>query len=131
MMFSARLAKRVFTILLATGLIGCSTEPQTGDIINYKGVYTWGDGIRSFQPCGSANYYWVVQNSAIVEPMKALSITLQNARNESYQPVYVEITAEHVEQPKGGFAIDFNGAIDILESTIISENIPSECVFNN
>jgi hypothetical protein len=90
----------------------------------YRGLYTWGAEVNSFQPCESTSVYWVSASSWVLDPLKrfvAAQTTL------AYKPIYVEFRGHLLDEQVGGFAADYDGLIRISEVLECSATIPDTC----
>jgi hypothetical protein len=99
---------RLSTLFIAVCLTAC-TAPGHNDLA-FHGHYTWGHEVRSFQPCGSDQVYWVKTSPEI---QKELFEYHQANTNEPYEAVYIESEGEILNDERTGFARDYDGLIRI------------------
>lgn len=84
-----------------------------------KGQLIWGHEMRSLQPCGSDNSYWVQLPKQLVEPVSKLT-------NEPYQPMYAEVFG-YLEPSQAGFAEEFPAQFVVTEVNMVTAENPQRC----
>lgn len=99
---------RLSTLFIALCLAAC-TAPGQNDFA-FHGHYTWGHEVRSFQPCGSDQVYWVKTSPEI---QKELFEYHQANTSKPYEAVYIEFKGEILNEELTGFARDYDGLIRI------------------
>jgi len=109
---------RLFLLSIATCLAAC-TAPGQNDFA-FDGHYTWGHEVRSFQPCGSDQVYWVKTSPEI---QKELLEYHQANTSKPYEAAYIEFEGQILNDELTGFARDYDGLIrinSILKTTSTS-----------
>ena len=99
---------RLSTLFIAAFLAACTVPGQNDSA--FKGHYTWGHEVRSFQSCSSDQLYWV---KASPEIQKKLVDYHQANTSKPYETVYLEFEGEILNDERTGFARDHDGLIRI------------------
>lgn len=98
-----------------------------GDVV-HRGRYYYDPEVESFHPCGSKSAYWVVGNKTALQPLRARTAALREARRKPYQPVYIEATGEvDAVTTRDGFAKDYDGLFRLREVRLASDEVPKSC----
>jgi hypothetical protein len=106
---------------LLVSLSGCT---MCGDR-NYRGIYTGGHEVNTFQPCGSEETYWVSASSWILSPLKEY---VESSKSQPYQPVYLEFRGRLLNENVDGFAENYDGLIRISEINAKRIDMPAGCI---
>ena len=120
--FLPKEARCALAIVAAVACGACTSDSAV------RGRLYWGHEVRSFQPCGSQNVYWVRGSEQALRPMRERSESLRAARGEPYPPLYIEAVGEiDTESKREGFAQDYDGLFHLREVTRVSDAVPKEC----
>jgi len=92
--------------------------------IHFRGVYTRGHEVRSFQPCQSNRQFWVSASSWVQRP---LTEYVEGHAAGPYHQVYLEFRGQMLDEPLDGFAADYDGLVRVSEIYTISVDIPPGC----
>lgn len=93
----------------------------------FRGRFHWGHEVRAFQPCGSANAYWVQGQESTLRPLRERSEELR-ARGKPYPPIYIEaVGALDTRSPREGFARDYDGQFHLRKVERVSDVVPKDC----
>jgi hypothetical protein len=110
----------VITAIAVVSLTACTEQPGN----SYQGLYTWGHEVRSFQPCGSRQVYWVKTSP---ELQQELADYHQASTSRPYEAIYIEFMGAESDEERTGFARDYDGLIRIDALTTKSATIPPAC----
>ena len=100
--------QRCIVSVIAVFLTACTITNHDDSV--FKGHYTWGHEVRSFQPCGSENAYWVKTSPEI---QKELFEYHQANTSKPYEAVYIEFEGGVLDDERTGFARDYDGLVRI------------------
>ena len=89
----------------------------------YKGLYTLGHEVHTFQPCKEKEIFWVSFNWAGIEMQRYY----KQSQVLPYQPMYVEFRGQILEELVGGFAQEYDGLIRLSDVKTFSFKIPDHC----
>jgi hypothetical protein len=103
-------------------LFAVNASAQDG---NYKGKYSWGEGVDTFQPCGSQKIYWVSHGWGSIN--SDLNGFYRKHTTKPYQAIYIEFRGHFHYEESDGFAADYDGIIHISEIKKLSGTIPDSC----
>ena len=92
-----------------------------------KGIYTWGAEVETLSPCNTDKTYWLEGREELLVPLQDLAMKKADAANEAYQPIYVEAQIVYAGQATDGFAVDYDGVMQLQAVKIASGNVPSQC----
>lgn len=92
--------------------------------IRFRGVYTRGHEVRSFQPCDSNRQFWVSASSWVQMPLTAF---VDRYATGPYRRVYLEFRGQMLDESLDGFAADYDGLLRVSEIYAISVDIPAGC----
>ena len=92
-----------------------------------KGIYTWGAEVETLSPCNTDKTYWLEGREELLAPLQDLAMKKADAANEAYQPIYVEAQIVYAGQATDGFAVDYDGVMQLQAVKIASGNVPSQC----
>ncbi|HEY0245249.1 MAG TPA: hypothetical protein VGC01_06770 [Mucilaginibacter sp.] len=121
------LTKPVFIIgILLLSIYACKNKPTAKHSEKktaiYKGLYSYGAEIKSFQPCNGKHEYWVADSSAQLElQYTQLSFEKQN------EPVYVEVEGKRVPTAKDGPGSGYDTTLVVNKLIKLSKDIPKDC----
>jgi hypothetical protein len=107
-------------------LFVAGTTCAAGD--NFRGIFSWGHEVQSFQPCGSKLVYWVVGEENVLRPLRHRTENLRAKRGEPYQPIYVETTGViDIKSKREGFAESYDGLFQVRKVASVSDVLPNGC----
>ncbi|WP_261834410.1 COG3650 family protein [Vibrio ishigakensis] len=84
-----------------------------------KGQMIWGHEVRTLQPCGSENAFWVQLPEAFKQPVS-------NLTSEPYQPMYAEVFG-YLEPTAAGFAEQYPAQFVVTEVNMVTAENPNRC----
>ncbi len=94
-----------------------------------KGIYTFGEGVETFTPCGSKNDYWVYTTTE--DMWTSLRDTHNASVAEPYEGIFVEVygwLGPKLHPIVGGeYASESDGHIVIEEVTAMKKKSSSDC----
>lgn len=100
---------------------GCMQAPET----EYRGRYYYGHEVDVFEPCNSADSFWVSHGwGSINADVKGFSM---RTITKPYQPVYIEFSGHRHHEEAGGFAADYDGIVHISRVTELAAEPPPAC----
>jgi len=97
---------------------GCSPNPS------FQGYYTWGHEVRGFQACNSTQQYWVKSTPEI---RKSLLDYYQANTTKPYESIYLEFRGAYLDEPREGFASEYDGLIMIHSVVQLGTPAPPDC----
>ncbi len=89
-----------------------------------RGRYVFGGEVRSFQPCGDANEYWVVTSDSNRMRLRTLHGQLTS---RPYQAIYIEVRGARTDGVAGEFSRAYDGLFRIDTILKVSAAIPGSC----
>ena len=89
-----------------------------------EGRYVWGAEVESLRPCGDSLTYWVTAAEPVGRKLRAEH---QALTTEPYQPVFVRVLGALSDEPRDGFALDYDGLFRIDSVVSVSAAIPAAC----
>ena len=92
-----------------------------------RGVYTWGAEVETLSPCNTDKTYWLEGNEAMLAPLQEMAMKKADAANVAYQPIYVEVQASYAGQATDGFAVDYDGVMQLQAVQASSNTVPADC----
>jgi hypothetical protein len=113
-------AASLFCCLLS--LSACASDSTA------RGRFYWGHEVRSFQPCGSKNAYWVRAAEQTLQRLRERSEALRAHRDTAYPPLYIEAVGKiDTKSKREGFAQSYDGLFHLREVARVSDVVPTEC----
>ncbi|WP_017220672.1 hypothetical protein [Moritella dasanensis] len=88
------------------------------------GHYTYGHEVNSFRPCGEKQDFWVKGSNDTLELMTQKYSALVT---KLYDEVFVEIKGNFESKASDGFAMDYDGQVNILELVHMKNKHASDC----
>ena len=88
------------------------------------GHYIYGHEVNTFQPCNKEGTFWVIGSN---EELEVLRKEYLNYATKSYDEVFVEITGDYRGKSSDGFAMDYDGQIQIESMLTIRKKSHSDC----
>lgn len=92
-----------------------------------RGIYTWGSEVETLSPCNSNKTYWLEGDEELLAPLQDLAIRQADAANEAYQPIYVEVLVSDAGRATDGFAVDYDGLMQLQAVQTVSAQVPADC----
>jgi copper homeostasis protein (lipoprotein) len=87
----------------------------------FKGLYSFGPEVKSFQECGHDADYWVTDSSAQLE----LQYSQLNFE-KPYEPVYIEVEGIKKASDKEGLGSEFDSTLVVRKLIKITREIPQD-----
>ena len=112
---------------MGTGMGTGAASAANGSSKLVKGIYTWGAEVETLSPCNTDKTYWLEGREELLAPLQDLAMKKADAANEAYQPIYVEAQIVYAGQATDGFAVDYDGVMQLQAVKIASGNVPSQC----
>ncbi len=97
----------------------CNAQTET-----YRGFYIFGHEVRTFQPCGSDQVYWVKAEPDI---SKRLREEHQKLTVKPYESIYVEVQGRLMAKATEGFAADYDRQIAIEAVDLVRAKQKEDC----
>ena len=108
----------LMSISVNTFVYGGSEEQR------YQGYYVFGHEVRTFQPCGSKNVYWVRADDTISKRLRAEH---EKLTAKPYEPIYVEVKGHLTGKAVEGFAANYDGQIVVKSIDMIRAKQQNDC----
>ena len=107
---------------------GTGASPASGESPKLvKGVYTWGADVETLSRCITDKTYWLEGREELLAPLQDLAMKKADAANEAYQPIYVEAQVVYAGKATDGFAVDYDGVMQLQAVQAARSNVPPEC----
>lgn len=103
-----------------------ASAPQAA-VVAVRGIYTWGNEVETLSPCNSDKTYWLEGDEVLLAPLQELALKKADAANEAYQPIYVEVQVSHAGRATDGFAVDYDGVMQLHAVQSASGRVPADC----
>ncbi|MGL6001037.1 MAG: hypothetical protein ACRCZ4_02855 [Plesiomonas sp.] len=113
-------------ILSVALMLSASSVYATDDPIQVQGMYVWGEGVETFQPCNDPSVFWLNGESEALQQLRDLAKTTAEQNHQPYQPIYVVLDVTE-DVPQGEFAEDYDGVYRLVKVNSVSTKIPAEC----
>ena len=97
------------------------------EVMPLRGIYTWGSEVETLSPCNSNKTYWLEGDEELLAPLQELAIQKADAANEAYQPIYVEVLVSDAGHATDGFAVDYDGLMQLQAVQAASVQVPADC----
>ena len=88
------------------------------------GHYIYGHEVNSFQPCGKKEIFWVNGSNEILELMVR---KYSNYVTKPYEEVFLEITGDFEGKATDGFAMDYDGQIQVMKIVLMKKKSDTDC----
>ena len=88
------------------------------------GHYIYGHEVNSFKPCGHKDVFWVLGPNEILDLMAE---TYSHHAANPYDEVYVKITGDYINKASDGFAMDFDGQIQVKKIFFMKKKSNTDC----
>ena len=92
----------------------------------YQGYYVFGHEVRTFQPCGSEQVYWVRAEETI---SKKLRTAHEKLTTKPYEPIFIEVQGHFIGRAAEGFAAEYDGQIVIKTVDRVHPKKENDCNF--
>jgi heat shock protein HslJ len=123
-----RIKHALLTVLIFLPAITLFTPVSGGQVESYRGFYVFGHEVRTFQPCGSEEVYWV---RAEAELAKRLRDEHQKLTAKPYEPIYIEVQGHFTDKAAEGFAADYDGQIVVEGLDLIRTRQEKDCTISS
>lgn len=110
----------------ASAAVAASAVAQAAPL-QMRGIYVWGSEVETFSPCNTDKAYWLEGDEQLLAPLQELAIRKADAANEAYQPIYVEVQVRDMGRATDGFAVDYDGVMQLLDVRSSSLQVPADC----
>jgi heat shock protein HslJ len=90
----------------------------------YRGYYVFGHEVRSFQPCGSDQVYWVSADGAIWQKLRSEHKRLTT---KPYEPIFIEVQGHVIGRAAEGLAADYSGQIILKAVEVARAKQNNDC----
>ncbi|GAA4329677.1 hypothetical protein GCM10023149_34480 [Mucilaginibacter gynuensis] len=87
----------------------------------YKGLYSFGPEVRTFEDCDNGHEFWVTDSSSQLE--------LQYSRmnfEKPYEPVYIEVEGTKEPSGKDGLGSEYDSTLVVKKVIKITKEIPAD-----
>ena len=108
--------------LLLLFLLFCAGNQQAAEL---RGLLILGHEVRSLQLCGEERVFWL---HIPADQRQQLESTYHRLAAKPYEPLYTEIEGEFSEQAASGFAVDYDGILEIRGVRSLSRDGVETCV---
>jgi hypothetical protein len=88
------------------------------------GYYIFGHEVNTFQPCHQKNIYWVLGSNKTLE---VLNQEYSKYTSEPYEEVYLELEGDYRGKATDGFAMDYEGQINIRKIIAVKKKSQNNC----
>ncbi len=113
-------------ILSVALMLSASSVYAADDPIQVQGMYVWGEGVETFQPCNDPSVFWLNGEPEALQQLRDLAKTTAEQNHQPYQPIYVVLDVTE-DVPQGEFAEDYDGVYRLVKVNSVSTKIPAEC----
>lgn len=83
-----------------------------------------GHEVRSLQPCGEEQFYWLKLGGDLRQELQS---TVHDLTSQPYEVVYAELNGEFAERPESGFGADYAGSIEVEDVRVVSKQGIEAC----
>ncbi|MCF6283394.1 MAG: hypothetical protein L3J28_14535 [Candidatus Polarisedimenticolaceae bacterium] len=97
-------------------------EEQTKRI---QGIYVYGHEVNTFQKCGSKKTLWVIGDNSVLHDLQGQYYKLIS---HPYEDVYLELDGTLLPRATDGFAVDYDGQINIKKIFSMQKKSEFNCV---
>ncbi|SBT61797.1 Predicted membrane protein [Plesiomonas shigelloides] len=116
--------KRILAAVTLALSASCSYAAE--EPITVQGMYVWGEGVETFQPCNDPSVFWLNGDEASLQPLRQLAAEVMKKKHQPYQPIYVVLQVTE-DVPQGEFAEDYDGVYRLSKVESFSAQIPKGC----
>lgn len=92
-----------------------------------KGIYFWGPEVETISPCNTNQTFWLDGSESALAPLEEMALDKANRANEAYQPIYAELRVIRKGQATDGFAVEYDGVVELQEVIASNAEVPSGC----
>ena len=111
----------LWSVSLAVFAIGCAAD-RTPPI---RGAFVFGHEVRTFQPCGGPEVYWVQADPTELQELRAHHEAMTST---PYAQISVVVAGRIVDGPREGFAAEYDGLFRIERVLDVAQEVPSACL---
>ena len=108
------------TLLLVLLLIISATASARA----IPGLLVMGHEVRSLQPCGEEQFYWLKLRGDLRRQLQA---AVDDLTSQPYEVVYAELNGEFAARPESGFGADYAGSIEVEGIGVVSKQGIETC----
>jgi copper homeostasis protein (lipoprotein) len=115
-------------LIFVIAICACACNGNNGKSSHkfYKGIYSFGPEVKSFQDNDSGTEFWVVDSS------KQLELKYSELKFEKpYEPVYIEVEGEKIPSGKDGLASEYDSTLVVRKLIKISKQLVQDTLENN
>ena len=88
------------------------------------GHYIYGHEVNTFQPCDKEGTFWVMGSN---EELEVLRKEYLNYASNPYDEVFVEIAGDYLGKPSDGFAMNYDGKIQVEKMMTMRKKSDTDC----
>lgn len=110
-----------FLLVMAACSCNNNNNGTKEDVQVFRGLYSFGPEVKSFQECGHDVEYWVTDSSAQLE----LQYSQLNFE-KPYEPVYIEVEGIKKASDKEGLGSEFDSTLVVRKLIKITREIPQD-----
>ena len=92
-----------------------------------KGIYFWGPEVETISPCNTNQTFWLDGSETVLAPLEEMALDKANRANEAYQPIYAELRVVRKGQATDGFAVEYDGVVELQEVVASNAEVPADC----
>ena len=92
-----------------------------------KGIYFWGPEVETISPCNTNQTFWLDGSEGALAPLEEMALDKANRANEAYQPIYAELRVVRKGQATDGFAVEYDGVVELQEVVASNAEVPANC----
>ncbi len=112
----------LFAVALFLPACHLAVDKQTNII---HGTYVYGHEVNTFKKCGSNKVLWVIGDNFILHDLEEKYYKLTS---HPYEEVYLELDATFLPRATDGFAMDYDGQINITKIFFMRKKLKVDCV---
>jgi hypothetical protein len=114
----------LYSLPLACDSVAAASTQASVNGSTLSGRYIYGHEANSFQPCGEEKVYWVEGSNKMLELMAEKYSKLAT---EPYEEVFANIVGKHIGKAVDGFAVDYDGKIQVIELMLMRNRSDTDC----
>jgi hypothetical protein len=114
----------LYSLPLACGSVAAASIQAGADGSTLSGHYIYGHEANSFQPCGGEKVYWVSGSDKMLELMAKKYSKLTT---EPHEEVFAQIVGQQLGKATDGFAMDYDGQIQVIELIFMKKKSDTDC----
>jgi copper homeostasis protein (lipoprotein) len=111
----------LFIAVALLGMVACKnkTGAKAKPAVIYKGLYSFGPEIKSFQECKSGHEFWVTDSSAELELKYS-----QLGFVQPDQAAYIEVEGHKIKSTKDALGSDYDSVLVVKKLIKITKDLP-------